>query len=316
MDYIPLNYRNLNIATNTFMPNSVKSYNNKTFEFWSRALFQRACSVFEFITPEAWTGAPTDFLYWCLFRFGYVLVWDDPKYGYTFNPCTLSGYNIYYQPTNALVSNPAMKRSTKGKKFILGKNAELLKMTPDYFSCWDIIAYYAEKLSTLDVALNTSLINSKLGLVLGASNKSGAEAIKKMLDKINRGEPACIVDKTIMNDSQSKEAPFTVWEQNIKAKYISDMLLADLATILKNFDSEVGIPSIDDKKERLVTSEAEAKQIDSKARALVWFDTMVNSIDKIRELYPDIRLDVKLRYDTTNGGDDFVVRETDFNRLG
>lgn len=313
MDYIPLNYRQLNIATNMFMPNTVKSYNNKTFEYWSRALFQRACSVFEFVVPESWQGSPTDFLYWCLFRFGFVLVWNDPEFGYTFNPCTVSGYNVYYQPTHALVSNPAFKKS-KGKKFELGKDGQLLKMAPDLFPCWDTIVYYAEKLSTLDVALNTSLINSKLSLVLGASNKSGSESIKHMLEKINRGEPACIVDKTIMNDASTKEPPFTVWEQDVKGKYISDMLLADLATILKNFDSEVGIPTISEKKERLVTSEAEAKQVDCKARSLVWFDTMVNSIDKIKELYPDIKLDVKLRYDTEKGGDDLVVRETDFNR--
>ena len=52
MDYVPLNYRQLNIADNMFMPNTVKSYNNKTFQFWARALFQRACSVFEFEVPE------------------------------------------------------------------------------------------------------------------------------------------------------------------------------------------------------------------------------------------------------------------------
>ena len=314
MDYIPLNYRQLNIATNTFMPNTVKSFNNKTFEFWSRALFQRACSVFEFDVPDTWTGAPTDFLYYCLFKFGYVLVWNDPEYGYLFNPCTVSGYNVFYQPTNAMVSNPAFKRR-KEKKFILGENAQLLKLTPDMFSAWDVIAYYAEKLSTLDVALNTSLINSKLSLIIGASNKSGAEAIKKALDKVSRGEPACIVDKTIMNDSTTKESPFTVWEQDIKGKYISDLLLNDFDHILRNYDSEVGIPNASEKKERLVTSEAEAKQIDCKARSLVWFDTLTNSIDKIRELYPDINLDVRLRYDTEKGGDDFVIRKDNFNRI-
>lgn len=313
MDYVPLNYRQMNIADNMFMPNTVKSYNNKTFQFWARALFQRACSVFEFEVPDTWKGSPTDFLYWCLFRYGFVLVWNDPEFGYTFNPCTVSGYNVYYQPTHALVSNPAFKRS-KGKKFELGKDAQALKMSPDWFSCWDTIVFYAEKLSTIDIAINTSLINSKLSLILGASNKSGAEAIKKALDRVNRGEPAVVVDKTIMNDDRTKEPPFTVWEQDIKGKYISDLLLADQATILKNFDSEIGIPSLDDKKERLVTSEAEAKQTDCKARALVWFDTLVNSIDKIKELYPDIKLNVRLRYDTEKGGDDLVVRETDFNR--
>ena len=313
MDYKPLNYRELNIADNIFLPNSVKAYNNKTFAYWCRALYQRACSVLEFTVPDTWMGAPTDFLYWCLFRYGYCLVWDDKKYGYTFNPCTTSGYNIYYQPTKALVSNPAFN-SDKAKEFNLGKNAQLLKLTPDFMGVFDVIYFYAEKLSTIDVAMNTSLINSKLGLILGAKNKAAAEALKKAMDKINRGEPAVIVDKTIADDTQSKDSPFQVYEQDIKGKYITTDLLADAATILKNFDSEIGIPSLDDKKERLVTSEAEAKQTDSKARSLVWFDTLVNSIDKIKELYPDINLDVKLRYETTTGGEELVIRENDFNR--
>lgn len=314
MEYKPLNYRDLNVADNMFMPNTVKSYNNKTFAFWCRALYQRACSVLEFTVPETWIGAPTDFLYWCLFRHGYVLVWNDKKYGYTFNPCTLSGYNIYYQFTNALVSNPAFKYRDD-KSFTLGKDAQLLKLTPDYYGVFDIIYYYAEKLSTIDVAINTSLINSKLGLILGAKNKAAAEALKKAMDKINRGEPAVIVDKTIADDTQSKDSPFQVFEQDIRGKYITDQLLNDANQILKNFDSEIGIPSLNDKKERLVTSEAETKTVDSKARSLIWFDTLVNSIDKIRELYPDIELDVRLRYDTETGGDNYVVRENDFNRV-
>ena len=314
MDYKPLNYRELNIADNMFMPNTVKAYNNKTFAFWCRALYQRACSVFEFTVPDTWTGTPTDFLYWCLFRYGYVLVWEDLQYGYTFNPCTLSGYNIYYQFTNALVSNPAFKYR-KGKKFTLGKDAQLLKLTPDYMGIFDLIYFYAEKLSCIDVAMNTSLINSKLGLILGAKNKGAAEALKKAMDKINRGEPAVIVDKTIADDTQSKDSPFQVFEQDIKGKYITDMLLSDANQILKNFDSEIGIPSLDDKRERLVASEAETKTVDAKARSVTWFDELVNSIDKIHELYPDLKLDVKLRYDTTEGGEDLVIRENDFNRV-
>lgn len=313
MKYEPLNYRELNITDNMFMPNTVKSYNNKTFMYWCRALYQRACSVLEFTVPEEWQGAPIDLLYWCLFRYGYVLVWKDVKYGYVFNPCSLSGKNIYYQFTTARVSNPALNEDIT-LEFTLGKDADLLKMSPDYFGFWDIICFYAEKLSTIDVAMNTSLINSKYGLILGAKNRGAVEALKKAMDKINRGEPAVIVDKTIADDTQSKDTPFQIYEQNIKAKYITTDLLADAATILKNFDAEVGIPSLDDKKERLVTSEAEAKQTDSKARSLVWFDTLVNSIDKIKELYPDINLDVRLRYETTTGGDELVVRENDTDR--
>ena len=58
---------------------------------------------------------------------------------------------------------------------------------PDYRGIFDTISYYAEKLSTLDNAINLSIINSKFAFMIAAKNKACAEAIKKMLDRINKG---------------------------------------------------------------------------------------------------------------------------------
>lgn len=314
MDYIPLNYRELNIVDNLFMPNGIKSYNNKTFAYWARSLFQRACSTIEFTTPEEWKGAPKDFLYYCLFKFGFAAVFYKNEYGYVFNPCTLSGYDIYYQFTHALISNPALK-GKKDLKLKIGTDCELLRLTPDYHGIWDIIAYYAEKISTLDVALNTSLINSKMGLLVGAKNRSGSEALKKALDKINRGEVACIVDKTILDDDKTKDTPFQLLLTDVKRNYITTELLNDFQTLINNFDAEIGIPTLPyQKKERMVTSEAESRQIDSTSRSLVWFDTLTSSIEKIKELYPEIKLEAKLRYPTNTEGTENEYSENDFNR--
>ena len=322
MDYKPLNYRNLNLADNTFMPNTVKSYNNKTFYYWARSLFQRACStiIFDEI-PDAWDGAPRDFLYYCLFRFGFVGVFKLPELGETFNPCTLNGYNWFYQPTNILVTNPTLSKFNNGESSLnleIGKDCELLRLTPDYMGIWDIIAYYAEKISTLDVALNTALINSKVGKILSASNKSGAETIKKALDLINRGEPACVIDKTIEIDAQTKESPINALEFDVARNYISDKLLNDFQTLINNFDTEIGIPTLPyQKKERMITSEAESKIVDSTSRSVVWFDVLQSSIENIKILYPDIKLSVKLRYpqNIEKDGDDNGIRENDFNRF-
>ena len=52
--YTPLNYDQINLAAGTYSPSTVKAYSNKTFDFWVRALFQRACSVIEFDLIEEW----------------------------------------------------------------------------------------------------------------------------------------------------------------------------------------------------------------------------------------------------------------------
>ena len=291
--YIPLNYNQINAAAGTYNPSMVKSYNNRTFAFWERSLFQRACSVLKFDLPDPWKGPVQDFFNYCLFKFGFVAISENDEFGQFFQPCSLSGYDFYYQPTEAIISNPKYDARLK-----IGEECEILKLTPDYFGIWDIISYYAEKLSVLDNAINMSLINNKFAFLLGARNKAAGEALKKMLDKINKGEPAVIYDMKLLNDPTDKDVPFQEWRRdNLKDSYLTTDQLQDFQTILNNFDTEVGIPTIPyQKKERMVTSEAKSKIIDSTSRSMVWYETLTSSIKNIKELYPDIKLDVELRY--------------------
>lgn len=312
MNYTPLNYEQINISAGTYNPSPVKSFNNKTFAFWERALFQRATSVIESELPDDWDGTVKDFLYYCLFRFGYVPVFERAEFGYTFQPATLRGYDWYYQPTSALVANPMLTESLELK---IGTDCEILKLTPDYMGIWDIISYYAEKLSTLDNAINMSLINNKFAFILGARNKVAGQALKKMMDKINKGEPAVIYDMKLLNDQTDKAEPFQVWERknSLKDSYLTTDQLRDFQTILNNFDCEVGIPTIPyEKKERMVASEAESRQLDAQSRSTIWLECLQSSADRIKKLYPDITLNFSLRYDPEEVEDE--QRETDINR--
>lgn len=273
------------------------------FWFWCRALFQRAQSVIDFTVPDAWEGKVKDFFVYCLFKYGYVAVFQTDDYGLTFQPCTLSGYDWYYQPTSAIVSNPKMQ-----KTFTISEDAELIKLTPDYFGCWDIIDYYAEKLALLDASINSSIVNSKFAFLLGAKNKGAAQALKKMLDLVNKGDPAVIYDSRIFDDAASKDTPFQTWfRENLKQNYITNDLLQDFHTIINDFDKEIGIPTIPyQKKERMVEAEAESTELDAKARSIVWIKTLQSSIVEVKQLYPEINLSASLHYGDAvpEGGDD------------
>lgn len=302
MRYYPLNYSQINILAGQTSPSTPKSINNRTFCFWSRALFQRAVSVFDFSVPEEWEGSVKDFFHYCLFAGGFVAVFNDDKFGISFQPCTLGGYNFYYQPSFVIVTNPLFS-----KQMEIGKECELLKLSPDYRGIWDVIEYYAEKLSLLDNAINASLINSKLAYIVSASTKQAAQAIKKIFDNINSGEPAAFWDKNILRDPVTKEAPFDIVNtvDHMGKVYLTTDQLNDQQTILRSFDAEIGIPTLPyNKKERLVTDEANMRKYDSQARALVWYETLTSSINRIKELYPDIKLSVSLHYG--DNGDNFV----------
>lgn len=298
--YTPLNYQQINIAAGVNSPSAVRSYNNKSFAYWERSLFQRVQSVIDWELPEAWTGSVKDFFLYCLFKYGFVAVSYNAEYGYFFQPCGLSGYSFYYNPTDVIISNPMYQATLK-----IGTECELLKLTPDYMGVWDVINYFAEKLSLLDNAINMSLINCKVPFILGAKNKAIAQSLKKIMDQVNKGEPAVFYDSTLMNDPKDKDTPFQLLEiiKNPKDFYITDRQLQDFQGVINEFDAEVGIPSLPyQKKERLVAQEASMRTYDGCARSQTWINTLEASIEAIKKLYPDITLDAKLHYDVNNNG--------------
>lgn len=302
--YIPLNYDKINLAAGYHSPSSIKAYNNRSFWFWERALFQRACSVINLEVPEAWEGNVKSFLYYCLFRFGYVAISKDAEHGQYFQPCGLKGYNFYYQPTSVLINNPDLHA-----ELTIGKDCELFRLTPDYLGIWDVISYYAEKLSLLDNAINISLVNNKYAFFMGARNKAAGAAIKKMMDLVNKGEPAIVYDQKLLNDPTDKAEPWQFLDRgNLKQSYLTTDQLRDFQTILNDFDCEIGIPTIPyQKKERMVESEAESRVVDSTSRSVVWKECMESSLVLIKKLYPDIKLNASLRFDPDKmeeGGED------------
>lgn len=283
------------MAETAYIPSMVKNRNNRSYAFWERALFQRACSTIIFDVPAEWSGSVRDFLYYVIFKCGYAVVFETEDLGRVFNYGGLSGFDFYYQPTKAIIANPALPSSLE---LTIGDDCELIKLTPDYMGIWDIIGYYAEKLSLLDTAINTSIINNKYAYILGAKNKAAAETLKKVFDKINRGEPAVFVDRKIADDPASKDTPFQYWgREHLKESYLTTDQLNDFNTLINNFDAEIGIPSLPyQKKERLVTQEATSRIIDSTSRSVIWYDTLTESIAKVNDMF-DLGLSVRLRYD-------------------
>lgn len=310
MSYRPLNYNKINVIAGHYFPSMVKSYDNGVFAFWERSLFQRCQSVLKVSgLPDEWSASVRDFFFYCILRFGFVCVFDSDEYGLSFQPCTLKGYDFYYQPDSVIVANPYLQ-----KEFKIGEDTELIKLTPDYEGITDIVTYYAEKLAVLDNAINMSLINNKFAYFLGARNKGMAQALKKMLDKMNKGEPAIIYDQRIMNDTTDKDVPYQFFErQNLKQSYITTDQLQDFQTIINNFDSEIGIPTIPyQKKERMITDEADSKTADAISRATIWIETLNDSSKLVNDMF-GTSINFELRYDSIEGG--VISGNTDDDRI-
>ena len=309
--YMPLNYDQINNVAGHIQPSVLKYSNAVTYAYWQRSLYQRAISTLEFKgLPETWQGAVKDFFYWCVFSYGYVGVFDTEKFGLSFQPGALYGFDFYYQPTEFIVANPKLNQ-----KFKIHEETELIRLCPDYRGIWDIIDYYAMLLSILDTGINMGIINNKFAYLLGAKNKAAAEAIKKAFDKINAGEPAVVVDNSLMPvDPQSKEESYTFLDRpNLKQSYLTTDQLMDRQTLLSAFDNEIGIRTLPyNKKERLVTAEAESGEQDSTARLMVWKATLDSSLELVNKMF-NTNITVEVTY---KGGEDLVSGKDNIDRDG
>lgn len=318
MAYLPLNYDKINLIEGTYQPSQVKC-NSVAFDYWVRSLFERATSNLEFGLPEMWQGDIANFWYYCMVRFGFVSIQDltgrgkrGDEIGLCFSPVNLTGINFYYGRTLAVLSNPTLDESYELE---IGKDCVLCCLTPDKIGIWDIITRYAEMLANLDNAINISIINNKVPYILGGKTKAAVQTLKKIMDKVNSGQPAVFYDSRIQDDAQTKDTPFQFLKlfDNPKQNYLTTDQLIDLHTILSDFDAEVGIPTIPyQKKERETEYESKSKITDGCARSLVWKRTVKQSLVEVNNMFPSLGITFNLKWEV----DDNVDSEDNTDRSG
>ena len=313
--YLPFSEEKIDIIASKYAPNTRK-LKSLTFDYWVRTLFQRAQSAITIDLIDEWEDDKKDVFFYWLFKYGYVGVINTEEYGYIFQYGTPYGFDIYRRPAEFVIANAKLPSNIVNAHYKIGENCAIIKLTPDYMGIWDVIEFYASKLASIDNAIDISIENSKIPMILGARNKAAAAFLKKVLDKVHKGESAVIVDETITNDRTDKAEPFQLFDrQTVKNGYITSMQLADVNTILKQFDSQVGIPSIDNKGERMYTVEAMARTVDSSSRAITWVNTLNNSFKSVKETFPDMKeMRAYLTFNIPEGGDENVDVNADSDR--
>lgn len=280
----------LDLMNNMKVPSTYYYNTSIVYRYWFRSLLHKIDSSIIFKNlPE---GFSNDFFMFCLWVRGYVLFFKTDrkdlqkfgKNGIVFQPCYVSGYDFYYQPTKATVSN---KYLSFKYEYELGTNAALLKLTPDFMGVLDIIDYYASKLASISEAIDMSIVNSKMGLIATAENEAQAATLKAVYDKLQRGETLIVYDDLTKDNDEviPKKEPFQMWIQELKKNYILTEQLQDMQTILDSFYTEIGLPVAVEKKERLVTTEADFAVAQSQARISCWIETIKESLEVINKMF-------------------------------
>ena len=290
-DYDFINRYNAHIK-----PSTVHAQENATAWYFRRYLIQKVISVYEFDgVPENWNK---NYFLYTLFMLGFCAVVRTDKYGVICQQCGLQGYNIYYQPTEAVISNPLLTGILTPR---IGIECELVKMQPDYGSCWDIVSYYADLLALATESLAVNITNSKLAYVFACQDKTVAESFKKMFDQINEGNPAVFADKKLFDDNG--DPLWTTFQNNLKQNYVAGDMLNDMLKIDARFCTEIGIPNVNlAKKSGVTDNEVEANNVDTRSKASLWLETIQDSLDKVNDMF-DLNISVKFRFDQEDNED-------------
>lgn len=280
---MPYTFNEIMQEAGHYRPNTIKAYDNRSYEYWCREMYARVISVFTIENfPDEWLRYKTSF-WQQLIAFGYLPCFELPELGKLFHCGALSGINAFRMPTEVIAAVEGVARTPK---LIIGENVELIRITPDFCGLASTISYYAEKLAILDGAINTSITNSKIPFILGAKNKAAAETLKVLLDEINAGNPAAFFRYVADQGKTNSDAdPFHHFKLFEGTDYITDKLLQDHASILSAFDNEIGIGTLPyQKKERLVSDEATARLQEAEGKAKVSIDCLNDSLKLVNNL--------------------------------
>lgn len=286
---IPVEYDYINLYNSKRSPSSVHVKNTGLSNYFRRYLLQKAMSVFKWDLPAEWAK---DYFLYTLYCWGYVGIVETDKFGVIPQAGALYGYDVFYRPTNIIITNPLLKGILKPR---INVDCAVVKLAPDYGGIMDIVSYYADMLAVCAEAVGVNIVNSKLSYVFPAKDKPQAESYKKMFDRVASGELAVVIDKTLFDDD-GKPA-WTAFNQNVKESYIAPQILTDMRKIESMFDTDIGIPSANtDKRERLISDEVNANNVETASKCELWLETIKQGLDAANDMF-GLSLSVDWRVD-------------------
>ena len=287
---MPIYYDYQNAIDSAIQPSTIHVHDNALSVYLKRCLLFKVFSVFKFNIPKTWN---LNFFRYVTFVLGHGCVLNTDKFGVIFQNCSLYGYNVNYQPTHAIVSNPLLTGIMQPQ---IGKQTEIIKINDDYGGIYDIINYYGDLMALAAETSAGNLLNSKTAFLYGAANKGMAESLKKAYDKFASGEPLVVIDKDMFDDNGNLK--LKMFQQKVKDTYIAGDILADMRKIECEFDTKVGIPNANtEKRERLITDEVNANNVETECLSDIWLENLQESFERVNAMF-GLDLRVEKRYKT------------------
>lgn len=278
MANVPFYYDYINTYDSTQQPANMHILNTQTGCFYQRYLLKKALAVFKWTLPAWWDE---NYFLYVLYCRGYAAIFNSKKFGVIPQECGLKGYNVFYRPTDVIIANPLLHDV---RSLSIGKDAVLMQLQPDYCGVLDLCGHYAEKMALASSAINQNLWHTKISTVFFAGSDAEQQSIKKAYDRMTDGDPMIVVNKNLRDADGNLK--YEVFNRDVKQSYVIDQLIADLRKIEAEFDTRIGVPNANtDKKERLITDEVNANNVETHILADMWMDSIQDGIRQIKDLF-------------------------------
>lgn len=285
---MPYSYEMINLFNSSYSPSTLHTKNTQMFAFFKKYLLEKVMSVFEFELPEMWDK---NYFLYSLFLNGYLAIVNTDKFGVICQHCGLRGYNIYYNPTHAIIVNPLLTGILEPK---IGTQCSIIRLQPNYSGVSDIVNYYADNMAMTAETCEMNIMNSKLSFLFAVRGKSQAESMKKILDQVMRGELGVFYDEKLKMGNDN--IPLDFFNNDLKKNFIAPELQDTLRRWEEMFCNEVGIPNIrSDKKERMIVDEVNSNNIECFTKAELWLETLKEGVEQTNKMF-NLNLSVKLRH--------------------
>lgn len=267
-------FNDLVARTLNIKPKDVVGMDVISSQYYVRDLLRKVYAIFDFKNlPDTWDK---DYLMEHLFIDGLVGV-TDTVVGVVPLKCGFSGkINIYDKCTELIFANSVLGNFTRE----IGKDACYLHLNTDFSGVMDLVNKYAVLLGMCDASVNVNLMNSRVAFIGEAADQSQANVLKKLYTMISKSEP-CVVYKKGSNDKELK----WYWN-NVKQCYVANEIMDTKRRIMAEFLTEIGLKvSNTEKKERLISSEANSTEEEKKSSIYVWKRNLEADVEKINEMF-------------------------------
>ena len=289
MQNVPFLYDYVNSYNGNINPSTLHSADSGLSRYFQRYLLQDVIGVFKWDLPETWAK---DYFLYTLYSYGFVAIIKTDKYGVIPQQCGLRGYDVFYRPTNAVISNPLLRGILEPR---IDNQCTIIKLQPDYGGVMDLVTKYADIMALTMQTAACNISASKLAYVFTSDTKAGAEAFKKMYDQIASGNPMVVQDAKLKRSDGSNA--WELFTNNLANNYIAGQLLEDLQKWRNMFCTEIGIPNANaEKKERMITDEVNANNVETYTKADLWLEELKKGCEKAVQMFPEIDISVDWRF--------------------